>query len=145
MALLREHRENPVYARLRADAEPRAERLFAAQLESPDEVTFLAMRGDAAIGILRCTAARGYPLLDPIRYAYVSSVYVVPAERRQGVLRTLLLEAEGWSRQRGLTEIRLHSVAGHDGSNAAWESLGFEVVELLRMRRLGAPAGRTDD
>jgi hypothetical protein len=36
----------------------------------------------------------------------------------------------------GFNEIRLHSVAGHDGSNAAWDAAGFEVVEHLRMRKI---------
>ena len=42
MALLREHAHNAIYGRLRPDAETRAAKLFAAQLQSPNEVIFLA-------------------------------------------------------------------------------------------------------
>ena len=136
LALLDEHRDNPVYSRQRPDAPARARRLFASQLESAHETTFLAEEGGAAVGILRCVSSQGSPLLEPPGYCYVSSVYVVPAARRRGVLRALLARAERWARERGFPEIRLHSVAGHEGSNAAWDTMGFEVVELLRVRKL---------
>jgi ribosomal protein S18 acetylase RimI-like enzyme len=136
LALLREHAGNPVYGRLRADAPERARRLFASQLVAADEVTFLAERGRAAVGVLRCMESRGSPLLDPPRYGYVASVYVVPAERRSGVLHALLDAASDWCAVRGLDEIRLHSAADNDVGNAAWEALGFTVVEHLRTRPL---------
>lgn len=136
LALLDEHRDNPVYSRQRPDAAARARRLFAAQLDSAHETTYLAHRGDAVVGILRCVSSQGSPLLEPQGYCYVSSVYVVPEARRTGVLRALLARAVEWARERGFPEIRLHSVAGHEGSNAAWDAAGFEIVEHLRVRRL---------
>jgi GNAT superfamily N-acetyltransferase len=136
IALLREHEGNPVYGRLRVDAPQRARRIFAEQLEAPNEVTFLAERGERPVGILRCIDAVGSPLLHPARYAYVASVYVLPAERRAGILRLMLREAEGWSAERGLHEMRLHNAADNTLADAAWESLGFEVVEALRVRQL---------
>jgi ribosomal protein S18 acetylase RimI-like enzyme len=133
LALLREARDHPVYGRLRPDAEKRARRLFRVQLESPKEVTLLAERGERPVGILRCVESEGSPLLEPAWYAYVSSVYVVPDARRLGVLHVLLRHASDWCAQRGLEEMRLHSVTGAD-SNAAWDALGFEVVEQMRIR-----------
>lgn len=136
LALLREHRRNAVYKRLRADAPERALKLFAAQLEAPNEVIFLAQRGDDVIGILRCIHSAGSPLLNPSHYGYISSVYVRPQDRRSGVTRALLAEAEDWCRARGLTELRLHNAADNPTANAVWESLDFQVVELLRVRPL---------
>jgi GNAT superfamily N-acetyltransferase len=136
IALLREHEGNPVYGRLRVDAPQRARRIFAEQLEAPNEVTFLAERGERPVGILRCIDAVGSPLLHPARYAYVASVYVLPAERRAGILRLMLHEAEGWSAERGLREMRLHNAADNTLAGDAWEALGFEVVEVLRVRQL---------
>lgn len=136
IALLREHAGNPVYGRLRADAAQRARRIFAEQLEAVHEVTFLAERGGRPVGILRCIDAAGSPLLHPARYAYVASVYVVPAERRSGILKQLMAQAEGWSAERGLGEMRLHNAADNPMAGDAWEALGFEVVEVLRVRAL---------
>src|SRR4029078_9413127 len=93
MALLREHAHNAIYGRLRADAEPRAAKLFAAQLQSTNEVLFLADIVGETVGVLRCIQSSGSPLLDPAQYAYVSSVYVVPSARERGVLRALLAAA----------------------------------------------------
>jgi GNAT superfamily N-acetyltransferase len=135
LALIEEHGDNPVYSRRRADAPVRARRLFAAQLESTHETTFLAERDGEVVGILRCVSSSGSPLLEPATYCYVSSVYVRPAARRHGVLRALFAHAEAWARERGFAEIRLHSVAGHPVSNAAWDAMGFEIVEHLRTRR----------
>jgi len=136
MALLREHAHNAIYGRLRADAESRAAKLFSAQLQSPNEVVFLAdLRGET-VGVLRCIHSSGSPLLDPPQYAYVSSVYVVPKARERGVLRALLAAADEWCLDRGLDEMRLHNAADNPLANAAWEALGFEVAEHLRVRSL---------
>jgi ribosomal protein S18 acetylase RimI-like enzyme len=136
MALLREHSHNAIYGRLRADAESRAAKLFSAQLQSPNEVVYLADLGGETVGVLRCIHSSGSPLLDPPQYAYVSSVYVMPKARERGVLRALLAAADEWCLDRGLDEMRLHNAADNPLANAAWEALGFEVAEHLRVRSL---------
>ncbi|MDF1504473.1 GNAT family N-acetyltransferase [Roseisolibacter sp. H3M3-2] len=145
LALLREHGGNPVYGRLHREAPSRARTLFRDQLASAAEVTWLAVRpdDDAPVGILRCMEGRGSPLLDPPRYGYVASVYVVPDARRAGVMRALLAEAEAWSRERGLDELRLHAASDNAGGVAAWRAMGFAVAEHLLVRPLEpAPARR---
>jgi GNAT superfamily N-acetyltransferase len=139
LALLREHPEHPIYGRLRFDVSKRARDLFATQLRSATESIFLAEHESVAAGILRCVESIGSPLLDPARYAYVSSVYVRPERRRRGVLRAMLRAADNWARERGLEQMRLHNVAGSESAEGAWAALGFEVVEQVRFRRLDAP------
>jgi GNAT superfamily N-acetyltransferase len=141
LALLREYPDHPVYGRLRPDAELRAHAIFATQLESDSEVVFLAERRGEAIGLLRCVETVASPLLEPDRYCYVSSVYVERAWRRKGVLRSLFASAEDWCHKRGLTEMRLHNVGSRAGAAAAWDALGFEVVEQVRMRPVDAAVG----
>ncbi len=137
LALLRAHAGNAVYGRLRPDAPVRARTLFGEQLASPHEVTWLAIAADGAVvGILRCMEGRGSPLLDPPRYGYVASVFVVPEARRSGVLRRLMDAAVAWSRARGLDELRLHAAADNVDGVAAWEAMGFAVAEHLFVRRL---------
>jgi ribosomal protein S18 acetylase RimI-like enzyme len=139
LALLREYEDHPIYGRLRADAEQRARPMFAAQLESPSEVIFIAEENDVALGILRCVESATSPLLMPDRYCYVSSAYVRPDLRQKGVLRELFEHAVSWCKQRGLTEMRLHNVGTRESSAAAWTALGFEVVEQVRLFRLDEP------
>lgn len=141
LALLREHGGNRVYKRLRADAEERAERLYSAQLQATGEAIFLAERGREVVGILRCVQTAGSPLLTPSQYGYVSSAYVRPSARRAGVLHLLLAAAEAWCAERGLTELRLHNAADSETANAAWEAMGFEIVEHMRVRDISRREG----
>ncbi len=136
VALLCEHPEHPVYGHLHADVTTRARELFASQLRSDGEIIFLGYLGEALAGILRCVEMIGSPLLEPSHYAYVSSTYVRPEHRRMGVLRALVSAAERWSRERGLGQMRLHNVAGSESAEGAWNALGFEVVEQVRVRSL---------
>ena len=136
IALLREHAGSPVYGRLRADVEPRARSLFARQLAGLDEACFLAERDGEAIGCIRIVESAGSVLLLPARYGYLSSAYVVPGERREGVLRLLTAHAVSWCQARGLVEVRLHADAANTGAAHAWDALGFEVVEHLRHKLL---------
>ena len=140
IALLREYHSHPVYGRLRADAEMRARPAFATQLTSAMEAIFLAEDGGEAIGLLRCVEVVGAPMLLPERYCYVSSVYVRPEFRRRGVLRAMLAAAETWCRDRGLTEMRLHNIDTSETAVSAWDALGFDVVEQVRVHRFGEVA-----
>jgi GNAT superfamily N-acetyltransferase len=133
LALLQENGDHAVYGRLRPDARDRAYELFGAQLRSPSEAIFLAERGDGVLGILRCVDTPNSPLLHPDRYCYVSSVYVVPAARRTGVLKALLDRAGEWCERRGLPEMRLHNVPGGVAA-AAWDAEAFEIVEEVRRK-----------
>jgi GNAT superfamily N-acetyltransferase len=137
LALLREHPDHPIYGRLRSDVDDRARGLFASQLRSTAEAIFLGELDGAIVGVLRCVESSGSPLLDPARYAYVSSTYVRPESRRRGVLRALLRAADRWARARGLDQMRLHNVAGSAAAEGAWSALGFAVVEQVRVRNLG--------
>ena len=136
LSLLREYPDHPIYGRLRVDVSRRARDLFAAQLRSGSEAIFLAEQDDAVAGILRCVESIGSPLLEPARYAYVSSVYVRPEARRRGVLRALLRAADAWSSARGLDQMRLHNVAGSVSAEGAWTALGFDIVEQVRIRHI---------
>jgi ribosomal protein S18 acetylase RimI-like enzyme len=140
LALLREYGSHPIYGRLRPDAETRARPVFAAQLDSEREASFLAEEGDTPLGMLRCVESMSSPLLIPDRYCYVSSVYVKPEHRRRGVLRLLFERARHWCRERDLSEMRLHNVGSRSSSAAAWDALGFEVVEQVRLFRLDGGA-----
>src|SRR6201999_1341785 len=101
--------------------------MFAAQLDSENEVMLIAEEGHLPppIGLMRCVETAASPLLSPERYCYISSVYVRPDHRRQGVLRALFARAREWCHERGLGEMRLHNVGTSGSSAGAWDALGF--------------------
>ncbi|HET9425952.1 MAG TPA: GNAT family N-acetyltransferase [Gemmatimonadaceae bacterium] len=134
LALLREYADHPIYGRLRRDAEDRAKPVFERQIQSPDQAIFLAAHAGAMAGIARCADVRGSPLLIPDRYCYITSVYVRPEHRRHGVLTALMDEVEAWARERGLTEMRLHNSTMNASARSAWDKLGFDVNEEVRLR-----------
>ena len=136
LALLGEHRSNAIYSRLRRDAPARAVELTKEQMASDREAMFVATKGERIVGVIRCIDQRGHRLLRPARFALISTVYVEPAVRRRGVLRMLLDAAMTWGRQRGLTEMRLQNAIDNPLALAAWDALGFRVVEQIRLRSL---------
>lgn len=136
LALLREHHGNPLFERLHPDAPSRARELYRAHLAASDQVLLLAERGAVPVGILRCVHAISSPLLLPEAYAYMSSAYVVPGERRAGILKALFDEGVRWCRARGLCEVRLYVSVADDVARSVWSSLGFVAVEELRIHRL---------
>lgn len=135
--LLKEHQRHPIYGRLRNDAFERAKRSVPLRLASGREITYLAFEGKTPIGMLRCMESKGSPLLNPAKFAYIASAFVITTHRRRGILKRLVEAAITWARARGLTEIRLHSVPDNAASSAAWESFGFQTVEVLRRRDIG--------
>jgi GNAT superfamily N-acetyltransferase len=142
LALLASYDGHTLYGRLRPDAAERARRQEMARVGTPREVVLLAHAGTTCIGMLRCADVSGSPLLDPARYGYVSSAFVLPAHRRRGVLRALLAAAEDWCGERGITEMRLHHVPESESASRTWEALGFEVREVMRTRTLEPRARR---
>lgn len=136
LALLREERRSPLFARPRRDAAELARTLSAQQLAMPTEVTLLAWDGARAVGLLRCTISRGTRLVRPTRYGFLTSAYVLPSHRRRGVLRALLDAAEQWCRARGLREVRLHCTVENAEGQDVWERLGYRPSEVVRRRVL---------
>lgn len=134
VALLREERENPFFANPHPDAEERAQRLTHDDIVAPGQAFLVATRDGEAVGMLRCRAVRRTPLVEDARQAVVTTVYVIPSQRRSGVLRELLLAADRWCREHDLTEMRLHCALTNDTARKAWESLGFEPAEVVYLR-----------
>jgi len=71
----------------------------------------------------------------------MSSAYVIPGERRTGILNALFDEGVRWCRERGLTEVRLYVSIEDVVARSVWSSLGFEAVEELRIHRLTSTDG----
>lgn len=136
VALHRAEAGNPLFTAAHPRALERSRALTRAQLQRPGEAFFLAVSGDAPVGVLRCREARGTPLARASRFAAVTTAYVVPAHRRRGVLRILLAAADAWCRERDLPSMRLRCGLGNAGGLRAWSALGFAGAELLLVRTI---------
>jgi GNAT superfamily N-acetyltransferase len=136
LALLREEGKSPLFAHPRADAAARARQLSASQIAGIREAVFVAERQGSIVAMLRCVVSRGAPLVRGSRHGLLTSAYVRPSARRQGVLAALVKAAEEWCRSRGLRELRLHCTVENIGGNAAWTALGFTAAEVLLRREI---------
>jgi GNAT superfamily N-acetyltransferase len=134
LALLREESRNPFFADPHPDAARRAVELTRLELEAPGQVFLLALRGRQPVGVLRCRVVHRTPLVAVSRQAVVTTVYVVPDERRSGVLRALMGAADRWCRRNRLSTMRLQCALTNDVGQRAWEALGFEPAEVQYLR-----------
>ena len=136
VALLREEIRNPFFANPHPDATLQAERLTRAELGAPGQTFLVATRDGVTVGMLRCRAVQRTPLVEDVRQGVVTTVYVLPSQRRTGVLRALLRAADQWCREEKLPEMRLQCALTNDAGRKAWESLGFEPAEVLYLREV---------
>src|SRR3712207_6883246 len=68
--------------------------------------------------------------------SYVSSVFVTPGARRAGVLRALLERAVRWCEDRGLHEMRLHSVDRKSTRlNSSHANISYAVFCLKKKKK----------
>ncbi len=101
------------------------------QLVDAGQVFLLATAGEHAVGLLRCALVRRDGVA---RHALLTTAYVVPSIRRQGVLRALVDSAATWGEQQGTSDLRLRTLAGNDVAARAWAALGFAPSQIVHRR-----------
>ncbi|MET3538428.1 GNAT family N-acetyltransferase [Chryseobacterium limigenitum] len=67
------------------------------------------------------------------RYAYLGFMYVKPEHRGKGINKLILDELISWSKEKGISEIRLDVYDQNESAVKAYEKAGFEPL-LLTMR-----------
>ncbi|MFF0374021.1 GNAT family N-acetyltransferase [Actinoplanes missouriensis] len=84
---------------------------------TPDNHFWYAFDGDRRVGFLWIKVTRGT--------AFIYNIAVEPDVRRRGYGRAIMLAAEDWCRDNGVTRIGLHVFAHNTGARALYEQLGF--------------------
>lgn len=67
-------------------------------------------------------------------YAWIYDIEVDPQVRNRGYGRVLMLAAEEWTRQKGLTSLQLNVFGGNTAARALYRSLGF-VENAVQMSK----------
>ena len=70
------------------------------------------------------------------RYAYLGFMYVKPEYRGKGVNKLILDELTNWSRDQGVSEIRLEVYADNESAVKAYEKTDFEPLLLLMRKKI---------
>ncbi|MET8153960.1 GNAT family N-acetyltransferase [Actinoplanes sp. NPDC049668] len=91
--------------------------LLPGEYDTPDHHFWYAYDGGQRVGFLWIKVTRDA--------AFVYNVAVEPGLRRRGHGRAIMLAAERWCHDNGLTRIGLHVFAHNTGARALYERLGF--------------------
>jgi shikimate dehydrogenase len=81
------------------------------------------------------------PVVVPRRYAFIESLVVRAAWRRQGIGTRLIAAAEAWAREHGVREVELTVWEFNQAALALYERLGYTTA--TRRLRKTLPAART--
>lgn len=113
-------------------SEPEAERRFLQErLDHGESVVFIAMRGEAALGI-----AQLYPLFSSVsmtRVFILNDLYVLPEGRRHGVASALLRALEQHAVAVGASRITLLVARPNRSAQALYEAREWQVDDAFFM------------
>jgi GNAT superfamily N-acetyltransferase len=101
-------------------------RRLAALREWPDQDAFVAVAGDAIVGLCH---VQGVRLLASDGYAEIQALVVSTACQGQGIGRQLVAHASTWAFARGYERVRLRSGVQREEAHAFYEHLGFEKAK----------------
>ncbi|TAN52495.1 MAG: GNAT family N-acetyltransferase [Methylococcaceae bacterium] len=112
----------------------KAERGLRLLLERGDALVLVAEVGAEAVGLCSVqtliSTAEGGPV------GLVEDVVVAPAWRGASVGRRLLLAAEHWASERGLTRLQLLADSGNAPALAFYHRMGWSDTQLVCKRRM---------
>ena len=94
-------------------------------------LTFTDENGNA-IGFAEASVRRDY--VNGTRswpVAFLEGVYVLPANRGQGIARQLVAEVQAWAEERGCAELASDALLDNQGSHAMHKTLGFTETERV--------------
>lgn len=101
------------------------------ELITADHIELLvALSGTEIIGCGYARIESAKPYLKYDRYAYLGFMYVVPAHRGKGVNKIILQQLTAWSKEKGITELRLEVFLANAIAIKAYEKAGFEKLYI---------------
>ena len=101
-------------------------------IASENNVFFLALCEEAAVGVAHCCLRRDYVAgtrSSPV--GYLEAIYVRPECRKQGAARHLAGLCQSWAKTRGCTEFASDCLLQNTQSLAFHLRIGFSEVERI--------------
>lgn len=98
-------------------------------LDEHDHAIFVAESDSGAlVGLVTGRRSEQPPLFDREPVLVIDGVYVLPAQRGQGIATGLLERIEEWGRTHGCAHVGLTVHANNDAAIACYESRGYEFA-----------------
>jgi aminoglycoside 6'-N-acetyltransferase I len=98
---------------------------FEGRLVEPAAVFVAVNDADEPIGFVELSIRSHAEGCEPGRIAYVEGWFVAEGQRRQGIGRALIVQAEEWGRQGGCSALASDADLENAASQSAHERLGF--------------------
>jgi len=121
-----------------SDAPARTQEWFTQVISSEDAVLFVAESQRMLAGLVLCQVCSTpvFPLFVPRRFVVVNELVVREAFQRQGIGRSLMLQAHDWAHARGITDVELTVYEFNTTARKLYEDLGYRTQHrVLRYRR----------
>jgi ribosomal protein S18 acetylase RimI-like enzyme len=67
--------------------------------------------------------------IEAAAFAIIGGLVVSREHRRQGLARSLMLQAEQWASEKGCSVVRLNSSSTRTGAHAFYEKIGYERIK----------------
>jgi len=118
--------------------ERRAAERLSGLLAGADDVVFVAAMGGAVVGFVHAAERR---LLVSDRFVEMEALIVTAGARRHGAAADLVAAVEGWSRARGVAELRVRARVERAAAHRFYRGRGFALAKQQRLfvKRLGPP------
>jgi len=109
--------------------------LIAERLGSfaPDHGCYVAEQGGAVVGWVEVFGV--HMLISARFFAEIGGLVVDMGARRQGVGRSLMVQAEAWAQGHGYSEVRLRSGLHRAEAHEFYQSVGYELAKTSHMFR----------
>jgi ribosomal protein S18 acetylase RimI-like enzyme len=133
------HRENVPHVFRKPDGPVRERTYILGLLADTDHGLFVAEVEGQVAGFVHVTVwdTPPIPILVPRRLAIVDNLAVSRDQRRLGIGRALMQEAQRWAIEQGAAEIELNVFEFNQPAMAFYQSLGYETLRRRMGRRLG--------
>ena len=95
-------------------------------LPRPDQQCLIAELNARVVGWVHAAVAE---LVEAGAFVVISGLVVDRDQRRRGIGRMLMAEAEAWAKGRGCSIVRLWSSAGRTAAHRFYEQLGYANVK----------------
>ena len=109
-------------------------RRVAGVVATPDHVLIVAETAGRVVGLLHVYAR---PALENPREAVVEAIVVDAPQRRSGVGKILMAEAERWGSERGCASVMLSSNVVRAPAHAFYAALGYRIAATSYVLRKG--------
>jgi ribosomal protein S18 acetylase RimI-like enzyme len=117
---------------------------FARWIRDPKRIVVVAEEaGRLVVGFAAALVSPGNGWQVPARLGRISDIFVVPPRRRNGLGRRLAGRLLDLLYEKGVDTVRLAVAVHSEDARAFWESVGWEILEVVLEKE--APADATAD